>query len=89
MLMYAVSIINCESLEEYYDNLLYELNLYKDIDIDFDDFKELVQNKEILQIIAEIYEDYEKMIIEYISPETGGDINYHTAITKILTTLIF
>lgn len=71
MLMYAVSIINCESLEEYYDNLLYELNLYKDIDIDFDDFKELVQNKEILQIIAEIYEDYEKMIIEYISPETG------------------
>lgn len=60
MLMYAVSIINCESLEEYYDNLLYELNLYKDIDIDFDDFKELVQNKEILQIIAEIYEDYEK-----------------------------
>ena len=71
MLLYRVNIVECKSLEDFFDSLLYELNQYDDIDLDFNDFRNLVGNKKVHQITAEIFDSYEKMTIEYLDQETG------------------
>ena len=45
MLLYRVNIVECKSLEDFFDSLLYELNQYDNIDLDFNDFRNLVGNK--------------------------------------------
>ena len=65
-----ITVFNLFSVDDYYNELTRALNKFGH-EIDYDDFKKVFGDKAILQITAEIYDNHEKLIVEYVSPETG------------------
>ena len=66
----TINIFNLFSVDSYYNELTRALNKFGH-EIDYDDFKKVFGDKAIHQITIILSDSHEKMIVEYVSPETG------------------